>query len=128
MHKTNMSSTILGGCWHKKGLSVYLFRHPKCNFLAFEYMQFRREKMPANYFLRMFQFSEKIDNNILSPNLFNPKLTRPKLYQTERNQLAHLLSFASLFSYNLSSLSEKALPEVDTREWTCFPTTNHQKP
>ena len=33
---------------------------------------------------------DKIDKNILGPNIFDPQLTRPKLFQTELTQ-----SFAS---------------------------------
>ena len=40
---------------------------------------------------------DKIDKNILGPNIFDPQLTRPKLFQTERTRpLACLPSFCEL--------------------------------
>ena len=35
--------TILGGCWHYKVVSVFLFPHPKCHFLALENGHFCRK-------------------------------------------------------------------------------------
>ena len=40
------------------------------------------EKMKL-IFIKMIQFSSKIDKTILGPNFFDPKLTRPKLFQTD---------------------------------------------
>ena len=34
--KTKVSFTILGGSWRQKVVSVFLYRHPKCHFLARE--------------------------------------------------------------------------------------------
>ena len=42
------------------------------------------EKTLLLFFIRIVQFSEKIEYNILGKNFFDSKLTRPKLFQTER--------------------------------------------
>ena len=42
-HKTNVFYTILGGCWHQKVVSVFLFRHPKCHFFPRENGHFCRK-------------------------------------------------------------------------------------
>ena len=39
--------------------------------------------LQINNFLRMAQFREKINRNILGPSFFDPELTRPKLFQTK---------------------------------------------
>ena len=36
MYNTNVYSTILGGCWHEKVVSVFSFGNPKSLFLALE--------------------------------------------------------------------------------------------
>ena len=65
-------------------------------------------------FIKMIQFSAKINKTILGPNFFDPKLTRPKLFQTERTQrLTHLLSFRELVDTKGDIYDRSSLPHID---------------